>query len=170
MELKRQNGGWGLGGGTGARSGQEQLAWAPRLAGPHSSPQRQGAWLGGFDGVGGGPQPGCSTPQASPLSAGSAVFSLSRADPFSALSVISNNVTASLVSTHQSRKKPILTLIKKKIPSVPPGDTESSVWTAGALPPTLPFHLTRVIRFHRVGSPPTRGSAVLPRAALLRTH
>lgn len=41
-------------------------------------------------------------------------LSLSRADPFSALSVISNNVTASLVSIHQSRKKPILTLLKKK--------------------------------------------------------
>lgn len=39
---------------------------------------------------------------------------LSIADPFSAPSVISNNVTASLESIHQSRRKPVLTLIKKK--------------------------------------------------------
>lgn len=57
MELKRQNGGRGPGGGAGARSGLAQLARAPGPAGPHSSPPRQGARLGagwGVDGVGGG--------------------------------------------------------------------------------------------------------------------
>lgn len=54
MELKRQNGGRGLRGGTGARSGLAQLAGAPWPAGPHSSPQRQGARLGVGWGVDGG--------------------------------------------------------------------------------------------------------------------
>lgn len=124
MELKRQNGGRGLGGGTGACSGLAQLAGAPWPVRPHSSlpppppPGREPGWGRGgvsMGSVGGGPKPGCPAP----FSAGSAVFfslslSLARADPFSASSVISNNVTASLQSIHQSRKKPILTMIKKK--------------------------------------------------------
>lgn len=129
---------------------------------PHGAGSQAGGGGGGVDGVSGGPQPGCSAPRASPLSAGSAVFSLSRADPFSA---ISNNVTASLVSIHQSRKKPILTLIKKKkIPSVPPGDRESSVPTAGTPPPSLPFPCTRRRRGNQIpqGSPPTPGPSSPP--------
>ena len=150
MELKRQNGGRGLGGGTGACSGLAQLAGAPWPVRPHSSlpppppPGREPGWGRGgvsMGSVGGGPKPGCPAP----FSAGSAVFfslslSLARADPFSASSVISNNVTASLQSINHSRKKPILTMIKKKKKkSVPPGDRASSVPTAGAL---LACHFT----------------------------
>lgn len=76
MELKRQCGGRGPGGGTGARSGWPGLSAEARgfVAG-----REPGCVCGGVDEVGGGPQPGCSTPQASPLSAGSAVLSLSPA-------------------------------------------------------------------------------------------
>lgn len=46
-------------------------------------------------------------------------FSLYPWPPFLTPSVIWNNLRASLDSIHQSRKKQALTLIKKKIPSVP---------------------------------------------------
>lgn len=88
-------------------------------------------------------------------------LSLSRADPFSALSVISNNVTASLVSIHQSRKKPILTLLKKKKNAICASRGQSELgserWRHRPLAPcgpSLPFHHSRVIRFHRRSSHP----------------
>lgn len=62
--------------------------------------------------VGVHPQRGCSAPSGLPFICWLCRF-LSIADPFSAPSVISNNVTASLESSHQSRKKSVLTLIKK---------------------------------------------------------
>lgn len=139
MELKRQCGGRGLGGGTGARSGwpgQGSPLRGPGLRG------RQGARRGwgcvGWGAVSmrsvGDPSQG-APPLRPSLYLLALLFSLSLscADPFSALSVISNNVTASLVSIHQSRKKPVLTLLKKKkkMPSVPPGDRASWVPSAG---------------------------------------
>lgn len=132
---------WGAGPGRRDRSSQ----W---LAGPGLSAARSGAswpagsqagvgvcWVGGVSmrSVG---DPSQGAPPLRPslyLLALLFSLSLSRADPFSALSVISNNVTASLVSIHQSRKKPVLTLLKKKkkMPSVPPGDRASWVPSAG---------------------------------------
>lgn len=88
-------------------------AWAsPALA--------QGAGLGGHPSRGTPPSP------ASPLSAGSAIFS----PPLTLFlfSVISNNVTASLESIHQSRKKPMLTLIKKYHLCLTGKSSQPSLW------------------------------------------
>lgn len=86
-------------------------------------------------GLGGHPRRGTPPPPASPLSAGSAIFS----PPLTLFlfSVISNNVTASLESIHQSRKKPMLTLIKK-IPSGPHREELSTQPLAPPLPPPPP--------------------------------
>lgn len=65
------------------------------------------------NGVEGAPQPRHSALSNLPFICWLCHF-LPIADPFSVPSVISNNVTASLESIHQSRKKPMLTLIKKK--------------------------------------------------------
>lgn len=60
-------------------------------------------------------------------------------------SVILNNVTASLESIHQSRKKPLLTLIKK-MPSVPPGEELSAPPLAPPRPAARPPAISRGAR------------------------
>lgn len=103
------------------------------------------------NGVEGAPQPRHSALSNLPFICWLCHF-LPIADPFSVPSVISNNVTASLESIHQSRKKPMLTLIKKKkkIPSVPAGETLSSQPLAPPPPACLPcVGAPRVIRFCR---------------------
>lgn len=112
--------------------------------------------VGGITIVGGAPQPGHSAPAGLPFICWLCHF-LSIADPFSVPSVISNNVTASLESIHQSRKKPMLTLIKKKkkkMPSVPPGEELSTQPLAplpapATHPPAISWGCRGVIRFRR---------------------
>lgn len=142
---------------------------------PPTSP-RQGARLGagwGVDGVGGG---GAQARMPRPFLCWLCRFffslslSLARADPFSASSVISNNVTASLQSIHQSRKKPILTMIKKKKKKICASRGQSKLGSNRWRPAGLPFHRAWVIRFHRAVLPP-QAPRVLPRAPLpRRTH
>lgn len=100
-------------GGSGARSCR-----GPPLPGPGgtAAPAAAGsrAWRASRRrGRGAAPQPRYPAPSGLPFICWLCHF-LSIADPFSVPSVISNNVTASLESIHQSRKKPMLTLIKKK--------------------------------------------------------
>lgn len=126
---------------------------------PPPPPGREPGWGRGgvsMGSVGGGPKPGCPAP----FSAGSAVFfslslSLARADPFSASSVISNNVTASLQSIHQSRKKPILTMIKKKKKNLCLPGTEQARFQP--LAPCWPAISPRLGNQIPQGSPPTPG-------------
>lgn len=121
------------------------------------------------NGVEGAPQPRHSALSNLPFICWLCHF-LPIADPFSVPSVISNNVTASLESIHQSRKKPMLTLIKKKkkkIPSVPAGETLS---TQPLAPPPAPATRLPAMRggakgnqiLPGVGCPPTGGTPQLP--------
>lgn len=116
--------------------------WAsPALSRLHSSPPLQGG------GLVGAPQPGHSTPSGLPFICWLCHF-LSIADPFSVPSVISNNVTASLESIHQSRKKPVLTLIKKKKYHLclPGKSSQPNLWRPR--PPAISWGCQGVIRFH----------------------
>lgn len=86
----------------------------------------------------GAPQPGHSAHSGLPFICWLCHF-LSVADPFSVLSVISNNVTASLESIHQSRKKPMLTLIKKKYHLCLTGkSSQPNLWRPRRPPTRLP--------------------------------
>lgn len=102
-------------------------------------------------GLGGHPSQGTPPPSASPLSAGSAIFSPSLT--LFLFSVISNNVTASLESIHQSRKKPMLTLIKKKYHLCLTGkSSQPSLWRHPCPRPPPACHFKGrpgVIRFHQ---------------------
>ena len=81
--------------------------WASPALAPGGTPApATGSWAWGT------PEPGHFTHFGLPFIASSAIFSPLLT--LSLFSVISNNVTASLESIHQSRKKPMLTLIKKK--------------------------------------------------------
>lgn len=138
------------------------LPW-PGLGGTPAPTAGGRAWLGAS-------QPGHSASSGLPFICWLCHF-LSIADPFSVPSVILNNVTVSLESIHQSRKKPTLTLIKKKIPSVPHGEELSTQPLAPPppLPPALlPFH--RVPRGNQIllgaGCAPT-GGAPTPTLTLL---
>lgn len=95
------------------RDAREQAGAAGQLSGPPLCPGL-GALQPPPRGAGhrAAPRPGHSAPSGLPFICWLCHF-LSIADPFSVPSVISNNVTASLESIHQSRKKPMLTLIKK---------------------------------------------------------
>lgn len=112
------------------------------------------------NGVEGAPQPRHSALSNLPFICWLCHF-LPIADPFSVPSVISNNVTASLESIHQSRKKPMLTLIKKKkkIPSVPAGETLS---TQPLAPPPAPATRLPAMRGGAKGNQILPGWGALP--------
>lgn len=88
---------------------------------------------------------------------------LSIADPFSVPSVISNNVTASLESIHQSRKKPMLTLIKKNTICASQGRALNPTSGAPACPrpPAISWGHPGVIRF-RAGRVPSHRRGPTP--------
>lgn len=151
---------------AGERAGAAAAVWAsPVPVWGHFSPHRRGPGLWG-----GASQPGHSASSGLPFICWLCHF-LSIADPFSVPSVILNNVTVSLESIHQSRKKPMLTLIKKKYHLCLTGE-ELSTQPLVPLPPLppalLPFH--RVPRGNQIllgaGGAPT-GGAPTPTLTLL---
>lgn len=150
-------------GGSGARSCR-----GPPLPGPGGTAApavESGAWRASrWRGRGAAPQPRYPAPSGLPFICWLCHF-LSIADPFSVPSVISNNVTASLESIHQSRKKPMLTLIKKKkIPSVPDGEALSAQPLAPApAPATRPI----AIRGGARGNQIPRGRGARPQVGPL---
>lgn len=134
------------------RDAREQAGAAGQLSGPPLCPGL-GALQPPPRGAGhrAAPRPGHSAPSGLPFICWLCHF-LSIADPFSVPSVISNNVTASLESIHQSRKKPMLTLIKKKYHLCLTGkSSQPNLWR-----PRRPHHppachftgCPGVIRFH----------------------
>lgn len=130
----------------GSEQAQRQLSGPPlSRSGGTSAPTAGGrAWVGAS-------QPGHSASSGLPFICWLCHF-LSIADPFSVPSVILNNVTVSLESIHQSRKKPMLTLIKKKYHLCLTGkSSQPNLWCPRrpCHPPSCHFTgCPRVIRFY----------------------
>ena len=153
-------------GGSGARSCR-----GPPLPGPGGTAAPavgSGAWRSSrWRGRGAAPQPRYPAPSGLPFICWLCHF-LSIADPFSVPSVISNNVTASLESIHQSRKKPMLTLIKKKKKyhlCLMGKRSQPNLWRPRPPPPParLPFEgAPGVIRFRGGGVPAHRWAPCSP--------
>lgn len=123
----------------------------PALAQGHDSPRR---WEPGM----GAPEPGHPAPVGLPFICWLCHF-LSTLTLF-LFSVISNNVTASLESIHQSRKQPVLTLIKKNAICASGESSQPHLWRHPRSPPPA-CHFKGcpgVIRFRR-------GRGALPQVA-----